>query len=471
MDWEPNGHPVHTFPSSSTFQFHASRPNGSGPTGPSSNGAKLFLALDTNVLIDQLQVVSDLHARLVSRVSDTWILVGQQAINELDGLSKSSKPDLAISARAATSWLHTTARAPQIGRTSRLRLESRAERSAAAIAEREGVGISAREDDAVLSCCLWFQRIASVRLWTHDRNLAVLAEGSGVHTLVGRAGLLRLLREAGVERDANEGMELDEEIMDAEEDPFPTPFPTERTALNADRVAELVPHLVQPQPLQQHAYTPWVPRSTTPSTSTSADALEKAWVSAPSRRRSSSANASSPTRPTAPLVSRHNAVLPPPGALAEALRGRRPVDAPTSTYHSSFNYPQPTAPPPPRPSSEPNPTNRISSDLDALLVNTLAPASTLLEVVDAPNDALGHARAIATRLNALDTQGQPVDRRRGLFHALANAQTLASFLAGERVRPGEAADGLLVLAEELERFIPLDRNAWSAVAERLRLHP
>lgn len=132
---------------------------------------------------------------------------------ELDGLSKSSRADVSSAAREATLWLDSTARGARVGRRSRLRIESRAERAAAAIETQEGVGIPAREDDAVISCCMWFQRAARVLLWTHDRNLAVLAEGSDVPTLVGRAGLLRMLREAGVEPDADEGMELDEQIV------------------------------------------------------------------------------------------------------------------------------------------------------------------------------------------------------------------------------------------------------------------
>ncbi len=132
---------------------------------------------------------------------------------ELDGLSKSSRAQLSAAAREATLWLDAIARGARVGRRSRLRIESRAERAAAAIETQEGVGIRAREDDAIISCCMWFGRAAPVLLWTHDRNLALLAEGSDVHTLVGRAGVSRLLREAGVQLDADEGMELDEEIV------------------------------------------------------------------------------------------------------------------------------------------------------------------------------------------------------------------------------------------------------------------
>ncbi|GMK58275.1 hypothetical protein CspeluHIS016_0503070 [Cutaneotrichosporon spelunceum] len=404
MDWEPNAAPVQAFPPSQSA---------SPSSGPSPNGATRFLALDTNILIDQLPLITDLHARLVSAASPTWLLISQQAINELDGLSKSDKPALVTAARAATAWLDATARAPRLGRRARVRIESRAERAAAAIAEGEGVGIAAREDDAVLSCCLWFQRGADVRLWTHDRNLALLAEGSGVHTIP-RVRLARLLREAGVEPHAMEGMELDEEVMDAED-----PFPTERAVRNAERVAETMPERGAETMPSRHAYTPWVPRSvsTTP---------PDAWVSEPVRR-SSSAHGRELVTPG------HATVLPPPGALAEALH-----------RHSLIH------------------------DLDALLADTLAPVAAL--EADTPADALGHARAIAARLAALESPGE-LEPRRELFHALANAQTLASFLAGERVRPGEAAEALLVLADELGRFVPLDRRVWAAVAERLRLLP
>lgn len=133
---------------------------------------------------------------------------------ELDGLSKSNSHSLASSARTATAWLDDKARGVRVGRGSRLRIESRSERASAAIETHEGVGTRAREDDAILSCCLFFARAAPVILWTDDRNLALLAEGSGVHTLVGRGvGLVRLLRETSVPLDADEAMELDEEIV------------------------------------------------------------------------------------------------------------------------------------------------------------------------------------------------------------------------------------------------------------------
>lgn len=82
MDWEPNGAPIPASPSTVSFDSYASGSNGSAaPTPRVPNGASLFIALDTNVLIAQLSTVSEVHARLVSSGSSTWILVGQQAIN------------------------------------------------------------------------------------------------------------------------------------------------------------------------------------------------------------------------------------------------------------------------------------------------------------------------------------------------------------------------------------------------------
>ncbi|KLT39319.1 hypothetical protein CC85DRAFT_305170 [Cutaneotrichosporon oleaginosum] len=305
MEWEPNGAPIDTSPSTSSFHSPVNGSNGTAAAaaGPAANGATLFISLDTNVLIDQLSVVSEVHARLISAGSTTYLLVGQQAVNELDGLSKSTRSDLAAAAREATLWLDTTIRGPRVGRASRLRIESRAERIAAALDTHEGVGIQAREDDAILSCCIWFGRAAPVLLWTHDRNLAVLAEGSAVRTLVGRAGALRLLREAGVALDADEGMELDVEI--------------------------------------------------------------------------------------------------------------------------------------------------------------------------AASDAISHARAIAARLDDLDSPDKPVDLRRALVRAFAHARKFAAYLAGdpERVRAGEAANALLIVAQELGRLMPLDKNAWAAAAAQVRQLP
>ncbi len=78
MDWEPNGAPVPASPSSTSFSY-ASGSNGA--QAPAPNGATRFISLDTNVLIDQLPTVSEVHTRLVSSASTTWILVAQQAIN------------------------------------------------------------------------------------------------------------------------------------------------------------------------------------------------------------------------------------------------------------------------------------------------------------------------------------------------------------------------------------------------------
>ncbi|CAK9779339.1 unnamed protein product [Cutaneotrichosporon oleaginosum] len=478
MEWEPNGAPIDTSPSTSSFHSPVNGSNGTAAAaaGPAANGATLFISLDTNVLIDQLSVVSEVHARLISAGSTTYLLVGQQAVNELDGLSKSTRSDLAAAAREATLWLDTTIRGPRVGRASRLRIESRAERIAAALDTHEGVGIQAREDDAILSCCIWFGRAAPVLLWTHDRNLAVLAEGSAVRTLVGRAGALRLLREAGVALDADEGMELDVEIMDADEDLLTT----ERALRNADRVAELIPHHEQRFPQEQHAYTAWVPQSVPASTSTTV-ALQTALKSLPRRRSSSSIptcfphNISAPKRHSAASTPRGpESVVPPPGELARAITqlrsenitcahpSRIPIHLPTSHDPAHASLPRSSPPRPPR----------IPPDLEALLVATLAPVSALLEA-EAASDAISHARAIAARLDDLDSPDKPVDLRRALVRAFAHARKFAAYLAGdpERVRAGEAANALLIVAQELGRLMPLDKNAWAAAAAQVRQLP
>jgi hypothetical protein len=114
----------------------------------------------------------------------------------------------------------------------------------------------------------------------------------------------------------------------------------------------------------------------------------------------------------------------------------------------------------------------VPPDLDARIVSRLlSPVAALLDIVDAPPGAEGHARAIAARLDALDDPASPVERRRALVHAYANARKLAAFIAGEKVRTGEAAEALLVLRDELGRFVPLDGREWAAIAEDVRRLP
>lgn len=117
---------------------------------------------------------------------------------ELDGLKQSTTAGDA--AAAATAWLLSQ-------KTSRaVHVESRAERVAAI--QAYGAAETDRPDDAVLSCCLHFK---SVALWTGDKNLALLAEASGIHAVQ-----VVKLAELGIGEDA---MEVDAELLEPWHEP------------------------------------------------------------------------------------------------------------------------------------------------------------------------------------------------------------------------------------------------------------
>ncbi|CAK7903277.1 transcriptional protein Swt1p [[Candida] anglica] len=143
--------------------------------------ASAYLVVDTNFILSHLDIISEL-ARLAHKYKFR-LIIPITVVQELDGLKKSSRMETpaygAISGRSishlarwANDWIYT-----QLAQNSKsVRGQAKAER----------LDINTIQDDSILDCCLYFQKLHNrslVILMSNDKNFCAKAMTNSVLTV------------------------------------------------------------------------------------------------------------------------------------------------------------------------------------------------------------------------------------------------------------------------------------------------
>lgn len=461
---------------------------------------------------------------------------------ELDGLKSSIKPNpsplrpdesLGETARRATNWLLSIARAQLRGGRGRVRGQKRTEQQAAASKFALASEGTREGDDDILFCCLFFAESVPVSLWTDDRILSLRAETEHVSTFPANEPIPSIARSLGVEWNGDECMEIDTEpvslsppkgskerpltlpaaqitepeineypIFDRTDLAMPPPNPTREGIKPGEWAREVA--------AARATQTPVAPRSAFASAmsavarqpppgpggagpprqsyhqprrslggSGGADAANAELAAAMAAARSRGGASGSP----APLPPTTAGARPPPPRPYGGGQNQKQFVAPAP--------PQPMPPPPlpqqPARAPSPPPPTRLPPHLASLLLPLLGnvcisismatPTQTPVTtaVLATPQALTGH---LVEQLNALDSSLPPGhELQRPLARSIASARTLNAFFGppparGERrVRAGETADAFIVLAQQLAVIgVPgIDVAQWRAVADGVRV--
>lgn len=137
-------------------------------------GQALFLVVDTNFMISNLDIVNDIVSYAPAGLF--FIVVPSTVLAELDGLKLDSK--VCLEARAANLWIHEQLAmgTPQVRGQRRL----------------ERLDVTARKDDAILDCCLWLHEHHGddlVVLLSNDKNLCAKALVDDIKTISYQLGM------------------------------------------------------------------------------------------------------------------------------------------------------------------------------------------------------------------------------------------------------------------------------------------
>ncbi|GJE84169.1 hypothetical protein PsYK624_002450 [Phanerochaete sordida] len=135
---------------------------------PANAGPTLYLVLDTNVLIDNLNVVRAFSEDL-DRITLPWsmkIIVPYVVLSELDGLK--NREGLSWFARTASTFL-----LQKVKEKKSLKVQARSETAHTKLHEHEQLRSA---DIAIWDCCLYYKTKGEVVLLSNDTNLRTLCE-------------------------------------------------------------------------------------------------------------------------------------------------------------------------------------------------------------------------------------------------------------------------------------------------------
>ncbi|EMD40784.1 hypothetical protein CERSUDRAFT_80438 [Gelatoporia subvermispora B] len=133
-----------------------------------------YLIIDTNVLIDQLDVIKKFSKDLEELAAQVLILIPSVVVSELDGLKR--KVDLGWQANRATSWILEKVKEPRSVKVQAIREIPRAPTYASDVI---------RENDlAIRDCCIFFQQQGGhVVLLSRDKNLCIECVKENIRTI------------------------------------------------------------------------------------------------------------------------------------------------------------------------------------------------------------------------------------------------------------------------------------------------
>ncbi|KAI9639481.1 uncharacterized protein MKK02DRAFT_29534 [Dioszegia hungarica] len=349
-------------------------------------GSHRYLTLDTNVLINHLNLVQKLDK------------LASQAHTEQSSTvsSQSTRPDTLAAARQATTWLLAVNRHRRETGYGAVRCQRWSERGAQRLS---------KADDRVLDCALYFreQGGGNVMLWTEDRNLSLLAEANDISTIPSPTpDLTCILHLCGIPFDRTSDLppqEISTPEVEAEEDGM---------QIEADLVSPPLPPSSLPAPIATSTPVSLTTRprrtqssSSSPSTSTSRPsfAFKDASSPLPSRIPRPTARVPVPTDVLARLTH-----------LARLIRAALPSSSPSSN-------------PSPAPSS--NPPTPLSTQNG---LNRLITALRLLSPPDGNTDATRQLYRLLSALMTLSAWVRPpsdVRERRVLNNEAAGAVRVA----------------------------------------------
>ncbi|KAI0939206.1 hypothetical protein AcV5_000689 [Taiwanofungus camphoratus] len=135
------------------------------------SGDLLYIVVDTNVLIDHINVVTRFIEDIEALTLPVVIVVPNVVISELDGLKQ--REELKWFARTATTWI----------------LDRMKERKFVKVQAREETcntrpnDISRKNDLSIYDCALFFRRKGYVVVLSGDKNLCIECEKDGITTL------------------------------------------------------------------------------------------------------------------------------------------------------------------------------------------------------------------------------------------------------------------------------------------------
>lgn len=135
---------------------------------PANAGPTLYLVLDTNVLIDNLNVIRAFSEDL-DRIALPWamkIVVPYVVLSELDGLK--NREGLSWFARTASTFL-----LQKVKEKKSLKVQARSETVNTQLQEHEQLRSA---DIAIWDCCMYYKTKGEVVLLTNDTNLRTLCE-------------------------------------------------------------------------------------------------------------------------------------------------------------------------------------------------------------------------------------------------------------------------------------------------------